>query len=187
MPAGRVNSALSAEMSWDLIRQNNTMRRGDNTEHREETSLGKKKRRRRVCVWPAVLLLSSDHGFDHPSLHLQLPWALHTQNTQRHAASTKCHFTVISFKSGCSDSDCRLQPHCHPLTCRRLHKSTANIHRLKSVYMERPARSLIPVVASHVTWSRCQNYWQAVNTTRNRWFSIFLVLQQFKCLYLYCM
>lgn len=55
MPAGRVNSVLSTEMSWDLMRQNNTMGRQDNTKYREEKRTGEREdkdggRRREECV-----------------------------------------------------------------------------------------------------------------------------------------
>lgn len=98
MPAGRVNSALSAEMSWDLIKQNNTMRRENSSKIQDKTEKKIKMEdveEKRVGVWPAVLLLSSDHGFDHASLHLQLSRALYRQHPQFQQASTKFNFTEI--------------------------------------------------------------------------------------------
>lgn len=71
MLAGSVSSALSAEMSWDLRGWNQSVRGEDGRVRKStKTNAGGN------CVWPAVLLLSSDHGLDHSSLHLQLSWAL---------------------------------------------------------------------------------------------------------------
>lgn len=89
MLAGRVNSVLSAEISWDLMRQKNHVRRWMSRRTRKNLITEEN------SVRPAVLLFSSDHGFNHASLHLQLSWALCAQKRNEYSFIYLIYFNKL--------------------------------------------------------------------------------------------